>query len=860
MPPKKKEFEFEYHRRLPKMAGILSKLSDFKSLPADEDTKANIHFAKLLGEFTELIILNEEEDHAINGVPGTKLPAITKAKVDKWMKLTKYDISEIDPEVLTHFKSDVLRSIPDTIKYLKAETKRKELGQLKGYATAAAQRLDKTEAAAEAKAKKEAKAAKAAAKAKRPVLSRGDEAIDLRLYDLQMAKAGRIHSFIKEFFDKWSTTNKECKLDSGPEDQKVDCDERKSRARSRSQTGSKESKHAFECLLYPCTHGDQNPDEEEKGSTCDDQKKGTKRKKGAAEPKCRKPSAKGLLRFQHPRAEQGAVGRRFVEQRALLLAWKAGSGKSLAAVIAAECALEEARRTRKTIPKVVVLTKKSLLTNFAKNIKRYGRDCAWIDEHYRFFAIEWLTKPPKGQISLEQLRSECHNGIVIIDESHELRHPAEGDEGKRAAEALDLVDSASKVLLMTGTPLVNEISDLYNTALMFTKSKSKDRKEFDQAFPYPESMDNYPDYSEAQRAALNKVFNCKVSTIESGNPPAGFPSSLETNVLIQMEPKFQKAYESVEKSLESKEITEKEMAKIKRGALEANTQNKAAFHSQLRQAVNAGKIQYIVDKALANKKLCRTMVVHSQFIGAGLDEIRKALADEGILVDEISGKESSAIARDCAVEKLNSRKIDVLLISEAGATGIDLKGVSVMINLEAFWNESEREQANARVVRYLSHANLPDVSQLPKGCKPIPTNVILYNLYLAKKEDMEKYYIRMQSDADAEKPGAAFDVSLFGVTNKRKAEIRAKYAKEAKRKSPSSKSSPKRKSPEAKSADRDFKGEQIVNYATQKAIPSSALNKRLSPSPPKSPRKQVPKPRSPAKVADPLANASSWEL
>ncbi len=815
------------------MAVILSKLSDFKSLPADERTPRQIStLLNYSGNLQELLILNEEEDRPINGVPGTKLPKITKAKVDKWLQLTKYDISEIEPDVLAHFKSEVLRSIPDTVKYLKEEAKKKELGQLKGYATAAAQRLDKTEAAAEAKAKKEAKAAKAAAKAKRPVLSRGEEAIDLRLYDLQMEKAGRIHSFIKEFFDKWSTTNKECKLESGPENQKVDCGERKLSARARSRSNSKESNHAFECLLYPCSHGDQNPDEEEKGSHCSDQKKGTKRKKGTEE-KCRKPSAKGLLRFQHPRAEQGAVGRRFVKQRALLLAWKAGSGKSLAAVIAAECALEEARRTRKTLPKVVILTKKSLLTNFEKNIKRYGRDCAWIDEHYRFFAIEWLTKPPKGQISIEQLRSECRNGIVIIDESHELRHPAEEDEGKRAAEALDLVDSAWKVLLMTGTPLVNEISDLYNTALMFTKSKSKDRAEFDKAFPYPESMDNYPDYSEAQRAALNKVFNCKVSTIESGNPPEGFPSSLETNVLIQMEPKFQKAYESVEKSLESKEITEKEMVKIKRGALEANTQNKAAFHSQLRQAVNAGKIEYIVQKALANKKLCRTMVVHSQFIGAGLEQIRKALVDEGLRVDEISGKESSAIARDCAVEKLNSRKIDVLLISEAGATGIDLKGVSEMINLEAFWNESEREQANARVVRYLSHANLPDISELPKGCKPIPTNVILYNLYLAKKEDMEKYYIRMQSDADMEKPGAAFDVSLFGITKKRTAEIRAKY------KPPSKKTSPKRKSPEI-SRDRDFKGEEIVNYAIQQAISSSALTnaRKRSPSPHKSPPKQ----------------------
>jgi ERCC4-related helicase len=61
-----------------------------------------------------------------------------------------------------------------------------------------------------------------------------------------------------------------------------------------------------------------------------------------------------------------------------------------------------------------------------------------------------------------------------------------------------------------------------------------------------------------------------------------------------------------------------------------------------------------------------------------------------------------------AVKAFNSGKINTLLISGAGAEGIDLKGTRNIHITEPHWNEARVDQVIGRGVRFKSHDHLPE--------------------------------------------------------------------------------------------------------------------------------------------------------
>jgi hypothetical protein len=71
----------------------------------------------------------------------------------------------------------------------------------------------------------------------------------------------------------------------------------------------------------------------------------------------------------------------------------------------------------------------------------------------------------------------------------------------------------------------------------------------------------------------------------------------------------------------------------------------------------------------------------------------------------------------------NSGKVPVLLISAAGAEGLDLKETRSLIILEPYWNDARLDQVKGRAVRYRSHANLPKKDR----------TVDIYTLVLTKR-------------------------------------------------------------------------------------------------------------------------------
>lgn len=105
--------------------------------------------------------------------------------------------------------------------------------------------------------------------------------------------------------------------------------------------------------------------------------------------------------------------------------------------------------------------------------------------------------------------------------------------------------------------------------------------------------------------------------------------------------------------------------------------------------------------------------------------------------------------------------IDLLLLSGAGAEGLDLKNVTHIHLMEPYWNYGRIEQIIARAIRYMSHADYPDtegsvqpyiyLSDYPTNFKHKPskkapektTDVHLYIKSIKSKLLIDKFYAAM---------------------------------------------------------------------------------------------------------------------
>ncbi len=101
-------------------------------------------------------------------------------------------------------------------------------------------------------------------------------------------------------------------------------------------------------------------------------------------------------------------------------------------------------------------------------------------------------------------------------------------------------------------------------------------------------------------------------------------------------------------------------------------------------------------------------VIYSHFTTT-LEFIKIYLRSKGIAFGTVTG-EDSAEDRAVAVKRFNDPKSDhnLMIISSAGAEGLDLKGVRAVHILEPHYNLNRIEQIETRGVRFQSHHHLPE--------------------------------------------------------------------------------------------------------------------------------------------------------
>jgi SNF2 family DNA or RNA helicase len=384
--------------------------------------------------------------------------------------------------------------------------------------------------------------------------------------------------------------------------------------------------------------------------------------------------------------------------KGMILFHSVGSGKTITSITIIRCLLKHFPKK-----KVFVVTPKSLVDNFKKEVKKLGVDLGAnlnITTHVKF-----INK------IIEEGAGFSRNSIIIIDEAHNFRGEIREKTGKRAYLLMKATAIASHVFLLSATPIFNHPKEFSNLYCMISNNEKK----------YEEYSKIFKDYEKNQGLIRNMLKN-KISYFKNEDTTE-YPSVSYHNVEFEMTEEYFDMYNKIEQNAFAEGESEKTY-------FWANSIDFTPFYNGVRRAVNAvdeviptPKVEWVVKKIKEHIKANKKLLLYSNWLKSGTTLVQQRLREEGIPFEEIKG-DMSIKQRTEAVNKYNSGEINLLSISSAGGEGLDLKETRSVIIMEPHWNNEKLNQVIGRAVRFRSHINLPLEER----------HVDIYHLILKKPE------------------------------------------------------------------------------------------------------------------------------
>ena len=363
---------------------------------------------------------------------------------------------------------------------------------------------------------------------------------------------------------------------------------------------------------------------------------------------------------------------------ALFLYHKMGAGKTLTAIVASQCFLDQ-NPTRN----VVVICPSSLIDSFKQEMnERYGN--VQHRNRYKFYSIENV------RINQNRLLRDLEDGMLIVDEAHRLLNDT---KMSRILTSLPQ-HHCRKVLLMSGTPIIyskNFDSDVYGKLM-------------------------YIDPPEMQNLL------CKISFYERAPRDPNYPRRRNYLVRIPMTPEYERRYNSFLRRIHypnmdhvpsAQQMADQQILPIIFDRVENpdSLKNLRPFLTGIRRATqnldnseNNEKINWIVTFLRTHRG--EKTIIFSSYLKDGIDLIKGRMGNR-FSYGEITGKKTIK-ARHETVKKYNENRLKVLFLSASAAReGISLKNTKNVIIFEPQWNDPMTEQMIARAIRYKSHESLP---------------------------------------------------------------------------------------------------------------------------------------------------------
>jgi SNF2 family DNA or RNA helicase len=419
-----------------------------------------------------------------------------------------------------------------------------------------------------------------------------------------------------------------------------------------------------------------------------------------------KPHQERVVRFMMDSNERGMV-----------LFHTVGSGKTITALAVARCLLKPGI-------KIVVATPASVKKQFERELEKLG--VPDVAERTTFVTHQGLATQYRSIVNSKT--------ILVIDEAHNFKNM----DGVRTQAAINASHVAYKVLLLTATPITNKPKDLVPLIAM------------QQGIKAPRLIKQI---EKTVKADDLTPFKCAFSYYITPMDVKNYPSFAERYVTVDMTPEYYARYLRVQQSMIPTNDADTALTSFK-------GKNLKVFMNGIRRAANvigpetSPKVDYAIDRAATDVAQGKKVLIYSGFKGNGVHAIKRRLAERGVPVLHIDGSQTLA-QRTKDVQKYNSGEVPVLLITLAGAEGLDLKGTRTVLLIDPWWNVSKIEQIVGRAVRFQSHIALPkeerhvDVLYLvlkkpaplaPGDNMPLSADEVIYRMGEAKMDDIGAVY------------------------------------------------------------------------------------------------------------------------
>jgi hypothetical protein len=382
-----------------------------------------------------------------------------------------------------------------------------------------------------------------------------------------------------------------------------------------------------------------------------------------------------------------------------------GSGKTLASMAAGEATPG---------PKEVIVPA-ALRENYMAQLRRFVTDPK--QYHIRSYDLATATQ------------GQPRAGLTIFDEAQRMGRPE-----SQMSKLPGLVHG--KKLLLSGTPIRNEPSELVPIlqAISSDRDIPQTSKEFDKRFIDRQTVT--PGFlgrlfGRKEEVVENIKNRAKLKALLAGrvdyHPTTGaFPGVSEENIDVDMSPPQTEMYNGL---LNSQPIL---AHKIRRNLppSKQESQQLNAFMAGVRQISNNPRsydtrLQELpgddVDHSPKMKRMIDEVtkraqdpdfrgLIYSNYLESGIIPLSRRLSALGISNAVFTG-DIGDLERRRIVEGYNKGKIKTLLISGAGAEGLDLRGTQLVQIMEPHWNNPRLDQVIGRAVRYGSHSHLPKEKQ-----------------------------------------------------------------------------------------------------------------------------------------------------
>lgn len=338
-------------------------------------------------------------------------------------------------------------------------------------------------------------------------------------------------------------------------------------------------------------------------------------------------------------------------------------------------------------------------------------------------------KLPSQVLSYSQLalgHKPQNTDSLIFDEAHRLRNP----RSQSAQQAMAMSQKAKQILMLTGTPIVNEPADLATPISMltgkkiaprdftskFVEEKPKGTGIFSRLFGAKPHME----VNIKHRDELRKMLEGHVDWHSPDKPVV--PVSRE-DISVDMGPEQNQLYQAMWNKLpfylrwklkSNYPVTNEELAKA-RSFLTGPRQvslSTLPFMGKpgdpmkaFSQSPKLMKAHEHLSKLLSDPRA--KALVFSNFIDAGLTPYAAKLQSENIPHAIFHGGLSDH-ERKQLVADYNTGKTRVALLGPSGTEGLSFKGTQLIQQLDPYWNPIRGKQSEGRGLRFDSHAGLPE--------------------------------------------------------------------------------------------------------------------------------------------------------